>query len=671
MIKKLLPVIVMLVLLVMPVSGTIVSRTWNQSNTSSALSGCLDSNYNPMTCPDFNATEPWGSMGRVNTSATQYQTMVAVNKFYYKIDNITPSEGIHWMNFSISDVPTTGYTLHPWFSVNGTIIPLQYIGAFEGSTYNVTSASYVGDPASISVASGGDKLSSVAGQKPTSGLGKATLTLPAFRTTAQNRGTGWELQSFNGVSAIQLMYLIEYGDWNSQSVIGGGVTQITDDTITNMAMPTGLTGGVGANSTNLGNYTGQITTVHYQTAQLTYPMSYRGVENLYGNLWKWTDGINIKANNMPWVADHDFASDLFAHPYVDAGLTLPAANGYVSNLAYAAGFDWAFLPSAVAGSSTTYLCDYYYQNTGNRSALFGGSWNHGAAAGAFHWSLYYAASYVSRSVGARVAFTPPLYANFTFDNVTSQAVKFTDTSYNISTKTGALTSPTVWNWSFGNGHVSTSQNPTEAFAVGTYTVNLTASDGTNYATTLKQLKVTAIPVVASFTPYGTTTVITPNGVAFTDTSTGGPTTWLWNFGDGETSALQNPTHVYTKTGVFNVTLTASHTYSSSTASNVTTIKVYSKEPAPGMEPYLGYLTGTTSPIIQAFALAGICIIIGGVALVLHSIYSIVGGGASRGGQMATISIWELVTGIAVVMVGSFMLIVGYAIMSPLITIIGG
>ena len=154
-----------------------------------------------------------------------------------------------------------------------------------------------------------------------------------------------------------------------------------------MAVNTGYTAGVGTNSTNLGNASGQAVITHYKTSQTTTPMSYHGIENFYGNIYKWVDGINIKANYNPWIANNGFASNVFAPPYVNTTLTLPAANGYVSNLAYAAGFGGAFLPASAAGSSTTYLCDYYYQASGNMSAFFGGAWSDGVQAGVFFWLL--------------------------------------------------------------------------------------------------------------------------------------------------------------------------------------------------------------------------------------------------------------------------------------------
>ena len=253
-------------------------------------------------------------------------------------------------------------------------------------------------------ATSGDKIASIAGVKPASGW-KNSLTIVNARKLAVNRGAGWGLLNFNQASAIHMLYAIEYANLNSQSALSVGITQITDDATTNMGVNTGLTAGIGTGSSNLGNASGQVAISHYKTAQTTYPFSYRGIENIYGNLWKWIDGINIKANNNPWIADNGFVSDQFSAPYVDSGLTLPSSNGYASNLVYGAGLDYGFLPSAVAGSSSTYLADYYYQNTGNRVALLGGRWNDGTFAGAFLWYLYDAASYSSRTIGARAVFS--------------------------------------------------------------------------------------------------------------------------------------------------------------------------------------------------------------------------------------------------------------------------
>ena len=129
-------------------------------------------------------------------------------------------------------------------------------------------------------------------------------------------------------------------------------------------------------------------------------------------------------------------------------------------------------------------------------------------------------------------------------------VTFTDTSTN---------SPTSWAWNFGDGSTSSVKSPSHTYTQQvTYTVTLTATNaaGSNTLTRTGYVKVNTTPVapVASFT--GTpTSGVAPLLVTFTDTSTNAPTSWVWNFGDGSSSTVQNPTHTYTTVGFYTVTLT--------------------------------------------------------------------------------------------------------------------
>jgi len=253
----------------------------------------------------------------------------------------------------------------------------------------------------------GDLLCSVAGVKPASGWNNAGATLAAFRQLAQNRGAGWNLLDFNSACAVQLLFIIRNATLNSQAVYRG-VVDITDATAGatfNNAINTGFTAGVGTNGVDLGNVSGECPLVtHYKTGQAAKAFSIFGIENFYGNIWSWIDGLNIKADRNPWVADHDFASDVFTDPYVDTGFTLASTNNYGVSIAFSSAIDYAFLPLTVGGADNQYLCDYYYQTTGNRSALLGGYWYGGVGAGAFNWGLYGAASHVPRAIGARLVF---------------------------------------------------------------------------------------------------------------------------------------------------------------------------------------------------------------------------------------------------------------------------
>ena len=135
-------------------------------------------------------------------------------------------------------------------------------------------------------------------------------------------------------------------------------------------------------------------------------------------------------------------------------------------------------------------------------------------------------------------------------------VKFTDTS------TG---SPTSWFWSFGDGSKSYLQNPTHKYSkTGVYTVSLKIKNakGSNTVTKTEYIKVVTKPV-AEFSATPTSGKASLN-VKFTDTSTGTPAAWKWDFGDGSKSFLQNPVHKYSKAGTYTVSLTVKNAQGSNT-----------------------------------------------------------------------------------------------------------
>ena len=139
-------------------------------------------------------------------------------------------------------------------------------------------------------------------------------------------------------------------------------------------------------------------------------------------------------------------------------------------------------------------------------------------------------------------------------------VNFTDTSTN---------SPTSWIWEFGDGYTSSDQNVTHSYtSTGTYTVELTAYNSAGSNVTAASDYITVVKDAntpdASFTADVTGGTV-PLTVQFTDTSDNSPTAWLWSFGDGDSSTLQNPSHTYSASGTYTVKLTAANTGGSNTA----------------------------------------------------------------------------------------------------------
>jgi PKD repeat protein len=129
-------------------------------------------------------------------------------------------------------------------------------------------------------------------------------------------------------------------------------------------------------------------------------------------------------------------------------------------------------------------------------------------------------------------------------------VNFTDQS------TGPVTS---WSWNFGDGGTSSAQNPAHTYnAPGVYTVTLSAGSAVCNDTEKKTGYITISSVPTAAFAGNPTSGGAPLTVSFTDQSTGVPTSWAWDFGDGGTATTKNPSHQYASPGTYTVTLTASN-----------------------------------------------------------------------------------------------------------------
>ena len=336
---------------------------------------------------------------------TPVQVMVEQPKFYYKVvplvvEPIANGKGYHMRKgrYYISDYPKSGFKAHPAFVRNGVEHEKIYLSAYEGSIYDKSASAYLLNDEQVADFSA-DLLSSIANAKPCGGLTQQ-LTRSNARLLAHNRGNGWEQQTVQTVSLTQLLFLIEYAKFNMQDVLGMGATQKKDDGTSNLAEPTGST-------TTLGNQSGHVT--NGNNIQI---VSYRGEENLYGNIWKFIDGINVMANGIhsAYVADHDFNDKQSAGSYTDVGFTLAKTSGYVSAFGYSQDFDWLFLTSETTGNSSVPVGDYFWQNyTGTddggwRTVLLGTNWNGDSFAGGFCWAVNASSVNRDRNLSGRLVY---------------------------------------------------------------------------------------------------------------------------------------------------------------------------------------------------------------------------------------------------------------------------
>lgn len=337
-------------------------------------------------------------------SGTRVQVMVEQQKFYYKmipveIERITDGIGykVRKARYYISATPKDGFKIHPAFKRNGVEYDKIYIGAYKASLYDTSATAYILDD-SATMDNATDKLASIAGAKPASGLVN-NLTRANCRKMAGNIGTGWQIIDFAVANMNALLFLVEYAKMNAQEVIGLGYVSITDDGETSMTINTGSTA-------SIGNGTGMAEGTNGKASII-----YRGMEDPFGNIWEFVDGLNVEAKgkNIGYWANHSFADDTNASPYQSCGFTIAQANGHVSAFGWSEDCDWAFLAAETLGDSSKPVGDYHWQNAtynGWLIPLLGGSWGDSSGCGLCYWHVNDASSARYRHIGSRLVYIP-------------------------------------------------------------------------------------------------------------------------------------------------------------------------------------------------------------------------------------------------------------------------
>ena len=197
-------------------------------------------------------------------------------------------------------------------------------------------------------------------------------------------GAGWHLTDWNLLNTIKRLCYIEFCDFIVTKYLGEGNHAGSDYGIT-----TGQSNALGNRSSN-------------STHNDKY-MSYRGIENMYADIWEFVDGININNYqayvNQKWST---FASDVFTGDYVAKG-TLIAANSVNSFIKRCnVSVDGGFIPNTVGGSTTTFYGDALWSTTGAIVAIYGGAADNGSSDGLGALLVHHASSISSVTVGAAV-----------------------------------------------------------------------------------------------------------------------------------------------------------------------------------------------------------------------------------------------------------------------------
>ena len=336
-------------------STTIWSRTDDSAsfvNPTPYVAGA--SNYGS----PFDNLYPWSGMVRVTDSVAG--ELVAIPKFWYKW-----TRSGNTMKLQIADKYVDGFSVSPAHMDRGDGVgerDVIYVGRYHcNSAYK-----------------------SVTGNSPVASITRATA-----RNNIHNLGSNYWQFDYATLWTIQMLYLVEYGDWNTQKTIGYGC---------------GNNSGAQAvgSSDSMPYHTGTM-----QSSRSTYAVGcqYRYIEDLWGNVFDWCDGIYFSGATIYGILNPANFSDTTNGTNIG---TRPTASGWIS--AYgaptASGFEWALYPSAINGSESTYVCDYCNYNSSGVVWRCGGSYDQNQNYGLFCVSGSGAASVSNASIGCRLLKLP-------------------------------------------------------------------------------------------------------------------------------------------------------------------------------------------------------------------------------------------------------------------------
>lgn len=299
---------------------------------------------------DFDSCYPWSAMKRETLSTGD--VMVKIPEFWFERKVTNGVETIR-----IADKAVTGFVKHPGSG--------KYVGAYKTSSNN----------------------KSVKGAAPTVSQTRATM-----RTNAKSKGNGWGLIDVATNSAIQMLYLVEFADNDSQKTLGRGYCDGNSSALSS------------GSCDSVPNLTGRPSGTDGKV-----DVVYRGIEGIQGNIWEWMDGLNYNGDtdNYYVCTDPTKYADDTATGYTKVSFTSPTSNAYITKEGMDTALPWAMLPSeATNGSETTHYPDYFYQNSGWRVAGRSGNWNYGSGCGVWSLGCGGTSSATSTDVGSRLLYDP-------------------------------------------------------------------------------------------------------------------------------------------------------------------------------------------------------------------------------------------------------------------------
>ena len=353
--------------------------------------------------------------GNINTEYLTESVMTEIPEHWYKLYQ----DGTKF-RMMLSAMPLPGYSHIDQF----------YISSFESGIDRESStliSSYGVGSTNVNKRGGDNTAEWDNTYRSLLGCPVTNLTRDQFRQAARKRGSGWEMYTYNAHKTLFWLFAVEYATLDSQKPfnaqkdangfaqggLGPGPTQMADWINFNNANPL-----IPCGYTNeFGNRSGEKAYVVKNASGGTHATlmanRYRGIENPFGHIWKYTDGANIQVTtgdsglSILWTTDDPSNfSDTSYTGYNKKG-NICRTNGYAKKMLL--GEDGDIVATEIGGSSSTYWCDYYYTYTSaNRMqvVLVGGSAGDGSHAGLARVPTDRAPSDANCYFGSRLCFFP-------------------------------------------------------------------------------------------------------------------------------------------------------------------------------------------------------------------------------------------------------------------------
>lgn len=352
--------------------------------------------------------------GNINTEYLTESVMTKIPEHWYKLYQYGTK-----FRMMLSAMPLPGYNHIDKF----------YISSFESGIDRGSStliSSYGVGSTNVNKR-GGDNTSKWDGTyRSLLGCPVTYLTRDQFRQAARKRGSGWEMYTYGAHKTLFWLFAVEYATLNSQKPfnaqkdangfsqggLGEGASQMTDWINFNNAnplIPCGYTNEFGSGSGEKAYVVKNASDGTYATLMAN---RYRGIENPFGHVWKYTDGANIQVTtgdaglSIIWTTDDPSNFSDTSYTGYDKKGNICRTNGYAKKMLLGENGD--IIPTEVGGSSSTYWCDYY-RTTITIDGIFvvlAGSSANGALGNGLAGIYGGYTSNSARDIGTRLCFFP-------------------------------------------------------------------------------------------------------------------------------------------------------------------------------------------------------------------------------------------------------------------------